>query len=95
MGLARRLEVFQHLTVDAVEHHDTRVLVTVSGPEGERHRVTFFFADADVAADQTASMLRWREARTSLTYIRGDGDGVLLDDAEVFRQAFGETDPIY
>jgi len=85
-----RYDVFQSLTVSAVRHEDTQVHVEVVGRTGGRNQVTFHFAERELASAHCSTIREWQERGTPLTYVRRGARGVLLDDAEAFRRAFGD-----
>lgn len=88
--MGERFDIYQRLTVETVHHEDGEVSVEVIGDDRQRHRITFYFDDPTLAVEQCMTLLHWRSEATSLTYVRGPQHGVLIDDAEAFRLAFGE-----
>jgi hypothetical protein len=83
-----RLDVHQHLVVDGVRQTGPSVRVEVADRDGNRHWIAFRFSDVAPAARHAARLNEWQDLRTPLTYVRGDGHGALVDDAEMFRRAY-------
>lgn len=83
-----RLDVHQHLTVDGVRQDGPCVRVEVADRDGARHWISFRFSDIAPAEQHAARLEDWQQRGTSLTYVRGDGHGALVDDAELFRRAY-------
>jgi len=89
-----RLDIFQRLTIQAVNQQDSQVAVHVQGPDRECNVIRFSFDDAHDATEQRVLLERWMSNVTSLTYVRSaTGQSVLLDDEECFHASFsGDLD---
>jgi hypothetical protein len=83
-----RLQVHQHLTIAAVETRGCTVRVEVAIPDGTAHWISFRFDDEHAARAHATTMEHWRQDATPLSYVRGAGQGALVDDSELFRLAF-------
>jgi hypothetical protein len=83
-----RLQVHQHLTIAGVETRQCAVRVEVQVLDGTTHWISFRFDDEHAARSHAATMERWRDDATPLSYVRGAGQGALVDDSELFRLAF-------
>ena len=92
--MKRRFDVHQHLTVLGVLHVGSTVLVELQEQSGGRQRIDFRFADAAAAARQAVTLNEWRDLDRRLTYVRGAAQGALLDDEELFRNAFDGDDHV-
>jgi hypothetical protein len=80
------------LTIVDVARHDASVAVRVT--DGDRNRrIAFVLSDLLAAGRAEDQLNRWRDDRTQLTYVRNGADGVLLDDEQLFHDAYGDGLP--
>jgi hypothetical protein len=85
-----RFAVFQDLVVRSVEHAPPLIRVSVADADGPCGTVTYSFVDEDDRRSSLAALNQWREDATPLTYVRGAGDGALVDDRRLLRRALEE-----
>ena len=90
MARRDRFDVFQDLTIRDVERVECEVTAHVLDTAGAEHWIRFRFDDAGAADAHEATLLAWSVARTRLTYVRADTRGLLVDDEELFRRAYGD-----
>jgi hypothetical protein len=83
-----RFRLRQHLTVRSVRREGTDVHVVATDPSGAAQRINWVFDDEQVAEQRYRVVERWRRAATRLTYVGGDGETALVDDALLFRAAY-------
>lgn len=86
--MRRRFHVQQDLTVGAIERRGSGLVVHVADRHGRRHWISFSFPSFAASIEHALTVERWRERATRLTYVRGAGDGVLVDEEELFWAAF-------
>ena len=86
--MGARFAVYQHLTVRAVSRAGTEVQVLIADPNGTPRWINWCFDDAATAKARVRIVERWRQAATRLTYVGGDGESALVDDAQLFRSAY-------
>ena len=85
-----RFDVFQDLTIQTVERADCEVTARVLDTAGDDHWIRFRFDDLAAADAHEATLLAWNVAGTRLTYVRAETRGLLIDDEELFRRAYGD-----
>jgi hypothetical protein len=85
-----RFDVFQDLTIQTVERDQGEVTAHVLDTAGAEHWIRFRFDDLAAADTHEATLLAWSVAGTRLTYVRADNRGLLIDDEELFRRAYGD-----
>lgn len=84
----RRFEVFQDLLIEEiVETGPTSLTVKLVDETGPRGSVMYQFDSPRAHQSGKDRLMSWYRAGAQLTYVRGDGTGVLLDEEEVFRRA--------
>jgi hypothetical protein len=66
------------------------ILVRLADGEGPRGTVEYRFIEAIERIEHFRTLRTWCDERTPLTYVRSNGSGVLLDDEDLFRRAYGE-----
>jgi hypothetical protein len=81
----------QDLVVHAVSRDRGDVRIDVRQPAGQVSRVTFQLDDPVEAAGILDQARAWMADGRRLTYVAGPGGAALVDDAEAFWRAFGES----
>lgn len=90
MARRDRFDVFQDLTIRGVERDASEVTAHVLDVSGAEHWIRFRFDDPGAADAHEATLLAWNVAHTRLTYVRSASRGLLVDDEELFRRAYGD-----
>jgi hypothetical protein len=85
--MSARLDLHQHLTVRAVSRIGADVQVVIADREGVPRWINWSFEDAGTAKRRVRIVERWRKLATPLTFVRGNGESALVDDAQLFRAA--------
>jgi hypothetical protein len=84
-----RFDVHQHLIINSVFRDGACVAVEVTDGDGTTHWINWSFDDVAVARRRVRVVERWKHLATRLTFVRGDGESVLVDDEALFRAATG------
>src|SRR4051794_26548467 len=82
-----RLAVHQNLTIERVRRRGANLRVRVRHPGGSTDWVSYGPAVA-ASHECFVRLSLWKRRRTLLTYVRGNGMGVLIDDRAFFEAAF-------
>ena len=85
---SNRWSVWQHLFIDAIVETGVTLSVYLRDRAGQRNFVSYEFLDRIERLLHREQLELWRTMRTSLTYVRTGGEGVLVDDEALFWQAF-------
>jgi hypothetical protein len=85
-----RFDVFQDLTINGVERSGCEVTARVLDTTQADHWIRFRFDEPAAADTHEATLLGWQVAGTRLTYVRTGSRGLLVDDEELFRRAYGD-----
>jgi hypothetical protein len=85
-----RFDVFQDLTINGVERVGCEVTARVLDNVLADHWIRFRFDEPAAADSHEATLLSWQVAGTRLTYVRAGHRGLLVDDEELFRRAYGD-----
>ncbi|MCU1397299.1 MAG: hypothetical protein JWN62_408 [Acidimicrobiales bacterium] len=82
-----RLVVHQNLTIERVRRRRAVLRVRLRHPGGMKDWITYALP-AGARRECLDRLLMWRKRSTRLTYICGNGEGVLIDDRAFFDAAF-------
>jgi hypothetical protein len=88
----QRFRVHQHLTITALARNGASVTIRVTDGNQER-RIAFALDDLHTARQAEGQLSGWRANRQQLTYVRRGDDGVLLDEDQLFHEAYGDDLP--
>jgi hypothetical protein len=88
--MAPQIDVFQNLVISNLRQNGSEVHVELVDCDGADQWISFRFVDMVAAQEQAQLMEHWQFRETSLTYVRGDGHGALIDDAAFFRAAMDD-----
>lgn len=88
MAHNEEIEVIQHLFVFAVEIDGDELRVDVyGGHDCVCGALIYRFPDPGELADRVATLRRWRDQGTSVTYVRRNGSAALMDDLALLSDA--------
>jgi hypothetical protein len=91
--MSARFVLYQHLTVRDVTLTGSEVRVVIADPTGTPRSINWSFDDPLVAEERARVVEGWRRAATRLTYVGGNCESALVDDAQLFRTAFAGEAP--
>ena len=90
MASADRFDLFQDLTINGVDRTGSEVTARVVDTAMAGHWIRFRFDETGAADAHEAALLAWQVASTRVTYVRAGKRGLLVDDEELFRRAYGD-----